>query len=85
VERLCTEFENANKACLYLLKPFLFTLLPAAVEAVLVLDVDLRVLPGGSLREVLGQRFLRALRRLPLELDWEADVLIEDASVATRV
>ena len=27
--------------------------------------------------------FLRALRRLPLELDWEADVLIEDASVAT--
>jgi len=63
VERLCTEFENANKACLYLLKPFLFTLLPASVEAVLVLDVDLRVLPGGSLREVLGQRFLRALRR----------------------
>jgi len=27
--------------------------------------------------------FLRALRRLPLELAWEADVLIEDASIAT--
>ncbi len=27
--------------------------------------------------------FLRALRRLPLELEWEADVLIEDPSLAT--
>ena len=27
--------------------------------------------------------FLRALRRLPLELDWEAEILIEDDSIAT--
>ena len=63
VDRLCKEFENANKACLYLIKPFLYALLPTAVESVLVLDVDLRVLPDSSLQEVLGSSYLSQLRR----------------------
>ena len=64
LSRLCSEFANTNKACLYLLKPFLYALLPRAAEAVLVRAVDLRVLPGGGgLRELLGAGALRALRR----------------------
>ena len=67
--RLCAEFANAGNACLYLLKPYLYALLPAAVEAVLVLDVDLRVLSGSGggsaspLRDVAGAGALAALRR----------------------
>lgn len=46
--------------------------------------------PGGPLRIVHCAReergalriFLRALRRLPLDLDWRADIWIEDAAVA---
>ena len=67
LSRLCAEFANANNACLYLLKPYLYALLPAAVEAVVVLDVDLRVLGGGGggspLRELAGAGALAALRQ----------------------
>ena len=47
--------------------------------------------PGGPVRIVYCQReergalriFLRALRKLPLDLDWEADIWIGDAAIQT--
>ena len=65
--------------------PGTYDVLPPAAE------VAAREDAGGAPRIVYCAReergglrmFLRALRRLPLDLDWEADVLIEDDSIAT--